>query len=135
MVISCARIFCPLIRAIELFNQLLGQQTLEVAQQDDVILAVEVNPTAVAVLGVVTLCLAGCRAIENLVERLTVDVTKSDVKVLAEWHVTVAMNDKAAHDALAAQTQMSVAPLVVECHKVEVLLCVVDAWRNLTDEV
>ena len=30
---------------------------------------------------------------------------------------------------------MPVAPLVVECHKVEVLLRIVDAHGNLTDEV
>ena len=95
----------------------------------------EVNPTAVAVLRVVALCLARCRAVENLVERLTVDIAENDVKILAEWHVTITMDDKAAHDALAAQTQMPVAPLVVESQKVKVLLCLMDALRNLLHKV
>lgn len=79
--------------------------------------------------------LAGCCTVENLVKRLTMDISQYDVKILAEWHVTIAMDDKAAHDALAAQTQMPIAPLVVKCHKVEVLLCLVDSRWNLTDEV
>ena len=100
--ICCARVFRPLVWAVELLNEPLGQQSLHVAKEDDVIFAVEVNPTAVAVLRVVALGLTGCHAIENLVERLVVDVTKNDVKILAKWHVTIAMDDKAAHDALAA---------------------------------
>ena len=40
----------PLVRAVELLNEPFGQQPLEVAYKDDVVLAVEVNPTAVAVL-------------------------------------------------------------------------------------
>ena len=118
-----ARVFRPLVWAVELLNEPLGQQSLHVAKEDDVIFAVEVDPAVVAVLGIVTLCLAGCRAVEDLVERLVVDIAKSDVKILTERHVTVAMDDKTAHDALAAQTQMPIAPLVIECHKVEVLLC------------
>ena len=130
-----ARVFRPLVWAVELLNEPLGQQSLHVAKEDDVIFAVEVDPAVVAVLGIVALGLTGCHAIENLVERLVVDVTKNDVKILAKWHVTVAVDDETTHDALAAQTQMPVAPLVIECHKVEVLLRIVDAHGNLTDEV
>ena len=100
--IGCARVFRPLIWAVELLNELLGQQSLHVAKEDDVVLAVEVDPAAVAVLGIVALCLAGCRAVENLIERLAVDVAESDIKILAERHIAVAMDDEAAHDALAA---------------------------------
>ena len=133
--IGCTRIFRPLVWAIELLNEPFGQKSFKVSHENNVILAVEVNPTVVAVLRVVALCLAGCRAVENLIERLAVDVAESDIKILAERHIAVAMDDEAAHDALAAQPQMSVAPLVVERHKVEVLLGVVDALGNLTDEV
>ena len=79
--------------------------------------------------------LAGCCAVENLVKRLTMDISQYDVKILAEWHVTITMDDKAAHDALAAQTQMPVAPLVVESQKVKVLLCLMDALRDLLHKV
>ena len=82
----------------------------------------EVDPAVVAVLRVVALRLAGCPAIEDFIKRLMMDISQYDIKVLAERHVTIAMDDEAAHDALAAQTQMPVAPLVVECHKVEILL-------------
>ena len=123
LVIGCARVFGPLIWAVELLNKRLGQKSLHVAKEDDVVLAVEVDPAVVAVLRIVALRLAGSHAIENLVERLVVDIAKSDVKILTEWHVTVTMDDEATHDALAAQAQMPIAPLVVECHKVEVLLC------------
>ena len=101
--ISCARVFGPLIWAVELLNKRLGQKSLHVAKEDDVVLAVEVDPAVVAVLRIVALRLAGSHAIENLVERLVVDIAKSDVKILTEWHVTVTVDDEATHDALAAQ--------------------------------
>jgi hypothetical protein len=103
-VIGCVRVFRPLIWTVELFNKPLGQKAFQVSHENDVIFAVEVNPTAVAVLGIMALCLAGCYAIENLVERLAMDIAKSDVKILTERHVPVAMDDKTAHNALAAQT-------------------------------
>ena len=102
MVICCARVFCPLIWAVELLNEPLGQQSLHVAKEDDVVLAVEVNPAAVAVLRIVALRLAGCPAIEDFIKRLMMDISQYDIKVLAERHVTIAMDDEAAHDALAA---------------------------------
>ena len=135
MVISCERVFRPLVWAIQLLNEPLGQQSLHVAKEDDVVFTVEVDPAAVAVFRVMALRLAGCRAVEDLVERLMMDISQYDIKILTEGHVTVAMNDETAHDALAAQPQMSVVPLIVERHKVEVLLRVVDALWNLTDEV
>ena len=95
----------------------------------------EVDPAVVAVLRVVALRLAGSHSVENLVERLAVDVAKSDVKILTERHVTVSVDDEAARNALAAQAQIPIAPLVIECHKIEVLLRIMDALGNLTDEV
>jgi hypothetical protein len=50
----------------------------------------------------VALRLAGSHAVEDLVESLAMDIAKSDVKILTERHVTVAMDDKTAHNALAA---------------------------------
>ena len=78
-------------------------EPLHAAQEDNVILAVEVNPAAVAVPGILALCLACLRAVENLVERLMVDITEHDIKVLAKRHITIAVNGETAHDALAAQ--------------------------------
>ena len=46
--------------------------------------------------------LAGCCAVENLVKRLTMDISQYDVEILAERHVTVTVDDEATHDALAA---------------------------------
>jgi len=134
-VIGCARVFRPLIWTVELLYEAFRQKSLHVSHENDVIFAVEVNPAAVAVLGIMALHLAGCHAIENLVERLTMNIAKSNVEILAKWYITVAVDDKTAHDALAAQTQMSVTPLVVECYEVEVFLRLVDARRNLADEV
>ena len=79
--------------------------------------------------------LAGCCAVENLVKRLTMDISQYDVEILAERHVTVTVDDEATHDALASQLQIPIAPLVIECHKIEVLLRIMDALGNLTDEV
>ena len=56
-------------------------------------------------------------------------------QILTEWDVTVAMHDKAAHDALTAQPKISIAPFVIECHEVVVLLRVVDALGNLPYEI
>ena len=133
--ICLLRVCRPLIRTVDLLNEPLGQHPLKVAHENDVILPVEVYPALIAVLGILALGLAGCHAVENFVESLAMDIAKSDVKILAERYVTVAMHDEATHDALAAQTQMPIAPLVVECYKVEILLCLVDALGNLLHEV
>ena len=117
----------PLIRAVELFDEPFGQQPLEVAHKDDVVLAVEVNPTLIAVTGVVALCLTGRCVVEDLVQRLLMDIPQHHVEVLTERHITVAMHHEATHDALAAQPQMSVSPFIIECHEVVVLLGFVDA--------
>lgn len=61
-------VFRPLIWAIELLYEPLGQQPLEVAHEDDVILTVEVYPAVVAVMGVVALGLTSRCTVENLVE-------------------------------------------------------------------
>ena len=63
------------------------------------------------------------------------DVAQFDTKVLAKWHITIAMHHKIAHNALAAQPQPSVAPFVIESHKVKVLLRVVDTLGNLLHEI
>jgi hypothetical protein len=69
----------------------------------------------------VALRLAGSHAVEDLVERLVVDIAEYDIEILAEWYVSVAMDDKATHDALTAKAKMPIKPLVVEGHKVVVL--------------
>ena len=75
MFLICLLGIClPLILAVDLLNEPLGQQTLEVAHQDDVVLAVEVDPAVVTLLGVLALSLARLAAIEDLVECLFVDI-------------------------------------------------------------
>ncbi len=68
------RVCRPLVWSVELFNKPFGQQPLKVAHEDDVVLAVEVDPAVVAVTGVVALRLAGRCTVENLVKRLLVDI-------------------------------------------------------------
>ena len=51
------RVIRPLVWAIEMLDNLFGQQTLQIAEKDNIILAVEVDPTVIAVSGIVTLCL------------------------------------------------------------------------------
>ena len=51
-----------------MLDKSFGQQTLQIAEEDDIILAVEVNPTVVAVFGIVTLRQTRSLAVENLIE-------------------------------------------------------------------
>ena len=93
-----------MIRTIDLLNEPFGQYSLKVAHEDNVILTVEVYPALIAVLGILALDLTCRCTVENLVERLLMDIPQHHFKILAERYVTVAMNYKATHDALAAQT-------------------------------
>ena len=135
LLIRCVWIIRPLVWSIKLLYEPFGQKSLYVTKEDNVIFAVEVNPAVVTLLGVVTLCLAGCRAIEDVVERMAMDIAKRDIKILTEWYITVTVDDKTAHDALAAQSQVAITPLVIKSHKVVVLLSVVDALGNLPHKV
>ena len=114
----------PLVRAVELLNEPFGQQQLEVAHEDDVVFAVEVDPAVVTMAGIVALRLTGRCTVENLVKRLLVDIPQHHVEVLTERNVAVAMHYETTHDALAAQLQMSIAPFIIERHEVVVLPCV-----------
>ena len=93
MVISGTWVIRPLVWPIKMLDKSFGQQTLQIAEEDDVILAVEVNPTAVTARGIVALRLARRNAIENLVKRLAVNVAKDDVEILAERHVTITVDN------------------------------------------
>ena len=104
LLIRCVWIIRPLILSIKLLYEPFGQKSLYVTKEDNVIFAVEVNPAVVTLLGVVTLCLAGCRAIEDVVERMAMDIAKRDIKILTEWYITVTVDDKTAHNALTTQT-------------------------------
>ena len=101
--ISDGWVIGPLIRSIESFNELFGHQALEIANEDNVVLAVEVDPTVVALPGIPTLGFTSQRAIENIIQWLLMDVTQLDIKILAQRHVAVAVYDQAALDALAEQ--------------------------------
>ena len=72
-----------MVRAVELLNEPLGEQSLEIAHQDDVVFSVEVNPAVVTFLRVVVLYLTSLDAVEDVIKRLSVDVAKYGVKVLA----------------------------------------------------
>ncbi len=86
-------VISPLIGTIESFNEPFWQQTLEVAHQDDVILAMKVNPTPITLSGISALGFTGLIAIENIIQRLIVDVAQLDVKILTQRHVPVAVDD------------------------------------------
>lgn len=101
--ISDGWVICPLIRSIEPLNDPFGQQALEIAHEDDVVLAVEVDPAVVALPGIPTLGFTSQRAIENIIQGLLMDVAQLDIKILAQRHVAVAVYDQTAHDALATQ--------------------------------
>ena len=62
------RVIRPLVWAIDMLDNLFGQQTLQIAEKDNIILAVEVDPTVVAVLGIVTLSLTCRLAVEDFIE-------------------------------------------------------------------
>ena len=94
-------VISPLIGTIEAFNEPFGQESFKIAHQDDIILAVEVNPAAIALPGISALGFTGLIAVENIIQRLIVDVAQLDVKILTQRHVPVAVYDQAAHDALA----------------------------------
>ena len=63
------------------------------------------------------------------------DVADCNIEVLAKRHITVAVDDKAAHDTLTPKSQPSVAPFVIKSHEVEILLRVVNTLGNLFHEI
>ena len=133
--ISEFRVIAPLISTIELLDKPFGQESLEVANKDDVVLAVKINPAFIAAFGISALCYTCLWTVENLIQRLLVDIAQLDIKVLTQWHVSIAVNDETAHDALAAQPQPSIAPLIIKSHEVIVLLCLVDVGRYAAHKI
>ena len=61
-------VVAPPIGSVHLLNNGFGQESLECAEQDDVVLSVEVNPAPVAMLAVVVLEADRGRAVVYLVE-------------------------------------------------------------------
>ena len=61
----------------------------------------EIDPAVVTLPGISALGLTSQRAIENIIKRQLMDVAQLDIKILAQRHVTVAVDDQTAHDALA----------------------------------
>ena len=135
LLIRCVWIIRPLVWSIKLLYEPFGQKSLYVTKEDNVIFAVEVNPAVVTLLGVVTLCLAGCRTIEDVVERMAMDISQYDIKILTKRYIAITMNNETAHDALTAKAKVAITPLVIKGHKVVVLLSVVDAFGNLPHKV
>ena len=79
--------------------------------------------------------LAGLFAVEDFVKGLLFYIAEHYIEVLANRHITVAVDHEAALYALAFELEVAAAPLVVESHEVEILLGVVDVGRNLLDEI
>ena len=69
----------PLVFAVEEFDKRLWQQFFEISHKDDIVLTMIVYPAAVALFGVSALCFACCSSVENLVERILVDISKYNV--------------------------------------------------------
>ena len=128
-------IACPLIFAVEPFYHSLGKDFLEVAQQDDVILAMEVNPAGIAALGMLALYMDGLARVKYLVQRVLMYIAEFYAQVLAQRHITIRMNDQFAEYALASQFQMAVSPLFIQSYKVEILFCLMNIGRNALYEV
>lgn len=103
-------IACPLIFAVEPFYHFLGDDFLEVAQQDDFILTMEVNPAGVAVLGILALHMGCLARIEYLIQRELVYVAEFHTQVLAQRHIPIRMNNQFTEYALTPQFQMAVSP-------------------------
>ena len=61
-------VVAPPIGSVHLLDNSFGQESLECAEQDDIVLSVEVNPTPVAMLAVVVLEADRGRAVVYLVE-------------------------------------------------------------------
>ena len=128
-------IVAPLIRPIESFNYLFGYEAFKVAHQDDVILAMEINPATVTLPGVSALSERISLTVENIIERLIVDIAQLGIKILAQGYITITVNDQTAHDALAAKSQVATPPLIIKCYKVIVLLCLVDVRGNTAHKI
>ena len=96
-------IACPLIFAVEPFYHFLGDDILEVAQQDDIILTMEVNPAGIAILGILALHMRCLARIEYLIQRVLVYVAEFHTQVLAQRHIPIRMNNQFAEYALTPQ--------------------------------
>lgn len=77
--ISYARVISPLIRPVELFDETFRQQSLQIAKEDNIIFAMEVYPTAVAVPRILTLCLTRLIAVEKIIKRFVMDIAQHDI--------------------------------------------------------
>ena len=103
----------PTVGTVKEFDERFGQNALEVAQQNDVVFAVVVDPAAVALVRVAALNAVGAVRVENLVERVAVDVAQYNVEVLTERYVAVGVYYQLTEYAVTAQFQSTVFPLVV----------------------
>lgn len=61
-------VVAPPIGSVHLLDNSFGQESLECAKQDDVVLSVEVNPTPIAMLAVVALKADSGWAVVYLIE-------------------------------------------------------------------
>ena len=73
--IGFAGIGCPLIFAIEALDKPFRKQSFQIAYEDDVVFAMEINPTAIAMLRIEALCLLRLFTIEDFVKSLRMDIS------------------------------------------------------------
>ena len=93
--ISHVGVICPLVLAIERFDEELRQEAFHIADKDDVIFAVEVNPALIALFAVLALCAGGSLSVENLIQAVFMQVTQVDTKILTQGHIAIRMDDEA----------------------------------------
>lgn len=121
----------PLIFAIKGFYQSFGQYAFKLAEQDDVIFSMKVYPASVAFPTISALHCASMLCIENLIQRLLMDIAQHDTQVLAQRHISICVYDQFAENAVTPQMQMTLPPFVVERDKIVILLCVMNVLRYL----
>ena len=73
--IGFAGIGCPLIFTIETLDKPFRKQLFQIAHEDDVVFAMEINPTAIAMLRIVALCFLRLFTIEDFVKTLLMDIS------------------------------------------------------------
>lgn len=95
---------------IDLAQERAWKKAFEVGEQNDVVLPMEVYPTGVTIGTIVSLSATGLLRVEYLIQGLLLDIADSNVKILAQRYVTVAVYHQLAADAQTRQAQMASAP-------------------------
>ena len=79
-------VLTPLVRSYHLLYKPLGHNTLKTTKQNYIVLTVEINPTLITTFPILPLHFAYSSAIPDVIKRLTVNIAKYTVKILAQRH-------------------------------------------------